>query len=274
MTSAPSANTLPAQVHPLFGLVAPGEGWFPPLRYLLRRARVLAILAGVAPTKLLEVGCGAGALLADLSLCGFDCTGMEPSRRAAELASTLASASGTNHRIVRDADDTWESSFGVVCALDVLEHIQDDHAALAQWCGWLRPGGKLLISVPAHSRRWGPGDVWAGHYRRYDRGPLVGLLSSHALLVERVECYGFPLANLTEWVGKRTYRRLLAERDAEVSPEAASAESGIQRDVYVRNFHAIDSIAGRLALRANLLLQRMTLGTDIGSGYLVLATKQ
>lgn len=267
------ATVQPARIDPFFGLVAPAEGWVPPLRYLLRRARSLSILRYATPTKLLEVGCGAGALLADLSLRGFDCTGLEPSPRAALLAKRLASVSGTKYEIVTEPDDAWRASFSVVCAFDVLEHIQDDHAALAQWCGWLRHGGKLLLSVPAHSHRWGPGDVWAGHYRRYDREPLLRLLSSQALKIEHVECYGFPLANLTEWIGKRAYRRLLAERDANVSPEDASADSGIERDAYVRHFCKIDSVAGRLALRANLLLQRMALGTNLGSGYLVLATK-
>lgn len=268
-----SAGDQRACLDPFFGLVALSEGWAPPLRYLLRRARVLSVLASITPTELLEAGCGAGGLLADLSLRGFDCIGLEPSQRAAMLAKKLSSESGANYPIVTQPNDAWQAYFGVVCAFDVLEHIQDDYAALAHWCGWLRPGGKLLISVPAHSRRWGPGDVWAGHYRRYDREPLLELLSSQTLQVEHFECYGFPLANLTEWIGKRTYRRLLAERDTSIKLEVASAESGIQRDVYVRHFRKINSAVGRLALRMNFLLQRAAQRTNLGSGYLVLATK-
>ncbi len=263
----------PVEIDPFFGLVAPLQGWVPPLRYLLRRTRILSLFETIAQTNLLEVGCGAGALLVDFSLHGFACTGLEPSTSAAVIARRLASIAGENYRVVTEPDLNWAGFFGVVCALDVLEHVEDDDATLAQWCSWLRPGGKLVISVPAHKDRWGPGDVWAGHYRRYDHAPFQKLLLSQGLRIEHFECYGFPLANITEWVGKRTYRRLLAQRNSDTRPEVASAESGIQRDAYLKNFHTIDSVAGRFALRVNYVLQRMALKTNLGSGYLVLATK-
>jgi SAM-dependent methyltransferase len=168
----------------------------------------------------------------------------------------------------------WKGEFGLVCAFDVLEHISDDHAALAEWCAWLQPGGKLLLSVPAHQSRWGPGDIWAGHFRRYERDQLHSVLEGNNLSIEHFECYGFPLANLTEWLGKRTYRKLLAARDAGTSVEAASAESGIQRDAYIRSFRWIDSAVGRCTLRLNFLIQGLAARTNLGSGYLVLATKR
>jgi SAM-dependent methyltransferase len=244
------------------------------LRYLLRRARVLSIANSIAPTRLVEAGCGAGALLIDFSLRGFDCTGIETSARAAELATKLALGSETTTRIVTQPGANWKGEFGLVCAFDVLEHISDDHAALAEWCAWLQPGGKLLLSVPAHQSRWGPGDIWAGHFRRYERDQLHSVLEGNNLSIEHFECYGFPLANLTEWLGKRTYRKLLAARDAGTSVEAASAESGIQRDAYIRSFRWIDSAVGRCTLRLNFLIQGLAARTNLGSGYLVLATKR
>ena len=256
-----------------FGLVAPDDGWVPSIRYLLRRARILSIFDRLPATDLLEVGCGAGALLADFAMRGFNCIGLESSTRATVLARHLASRLGDPYRVVSDPDTTWQSLFGVVCAFDVLEHIEDDNGAIERWRTWLRPGGTFMLSVPAHPKRWNEGDIWAGHYRRYERASLLELLSSHGLRVVHCECYGFPLANFTEWVGRSTYRKLLAQRDAETGKELASSESGIARDMYSRHFSKINSIAGRFALRANFLLQHLTRHTNWGSGYLVVASQ-
>jgi len=271
--SSASASADAVRFDPFFGVIDRRNGWVPPLRYLLRRQRILSIIDAIAVGELLEIGCGAGALLVDLARRGFACTGLETSHRAAQTAEAIAAACGTRGRIVREARPEWPGSYDVVCAFDVLEHIKDDDSALRLWCDWIKPGGHLLLSVPAHSSRWGPGDVWAGHYRRYDRAPLLQLIASQGLSVDYVESYGFPLANLTERAGRRTYTRLLRARGSTTKPELASAESGIQRDAYMSIFRWVESIPGRMALRLNYQLQRLTRNVDIGSGYLVLATK-
>ena len=76
-----------------------------------------------------------------------------------------------------------DDSFGLVCALDVLEHIPDDRAALAEIRRVLRPDGHLLLSAPAHRFLWGRQDVLSSHQRRYRRSELR----------ERVEDAGFEL---------------------------------------------------------------------------------
>lgn len=257
----------------LFGLVAPALGWAPPLRYLLRRRRVLRLLTSQGPCRLVEVGSGAGALLDELALLGHDAIGMETSARALALARDIAVATGGRQVLVASPDPAWRENIDMVCAFDVLEHIEDDAAALDHWLSWLRPGGRICLSVPAHRRRWGAGDEWAGHYRRYDRADVLGLLGSRGLIVEHFECYGFPLANLTEWLGNRTYRHLMQARNKAWSSAEASAESGIERRDYLRLFRRMDTFAGRLALRGCFWLQAVSARTDLGSGYLVLARR-
>ena len=66
-------------------------------------------------------------------------------------------------------------------ALDVIEHIEDDGAAVRAMRDALVPGGTLLITVPAVSRLYGPKDVAIGHYRRYDRDQLASLLEREEL---------------------------------------------------------------------------------------------
>ena len=63
-------------------------------------------------------------------------------------------------------------SFDVVLALDVLEHLDDDAAGLAEGARMLKPGGLLLVTVPALPSLWGSQDVVSHHRRRYTRDSL------------------------------------------------------------------------------------------------------
>jgi SAM-dependent methyltransferase len=257
----------------VLGVLAPALGWAPPLRYLLRRHRALAYLARLAPGDLIEVGCGAGALLDELAHAGWQATGVDASARARGIAMALRDATGGSQRVLAEPEPDWRQCVDVVCALDVLEHIRDDAAALSAWVSWLRPGGHVLLSVPAHQRRWSAGDEWAGHYRRYDRPDIEHLVRRCGLQMLELECYGFPLANLTEALGARPYRKMLADRSAEASKEEASADSGVERSHATRLLRLLDSAPGKLALRIALSMQSAARTTDWGSGYLVLARR-
>ena len=257
----------------LFGLVAPSLGWVPPLRYLLRRARILRLLHRIPRGEVVEVGCGAGALLDDLSIRGFQAVGLETSPRAFSVARALSVYGGGAQTIVDAAGSTWAASKDVVCAFDVLEHIEADSVAVAEWVSWLRPRGWLMLSVPAHSHRWGPGDEWAGHWRRYEREGFLELLQSNGLSIVHFECYGFPLANLTEWIGAKAYRRLLSERMTGISKEEASANSGVERLDAAKMFRVLNTLPGRICLRIFFQMQAIAARTNWGSGYLVLAQR-
>lgn len=259
---------------PLFGLVAPQLGWVPPLRFLLRRRRILRLLSPISTGRLVEVGCGAGALLVEFDAAGFEVVGVESSPRALMVARRLAMAAGGKQQLLAEPGTDWQHSFDLLCAFDVLEHIENDSAALDEWISWLRPGGKVCLSVPAHQHRWSEGDEWAGHYRRYSRGDLERMLGARGFRILHLECYGFPLANLTEFVGKRTYRKLLEHRSTDETREQASAGSGVDHRSSMKMFRWLDTFPGRLALRACFLSQAMFSRTDLGSGFLVLAEKQ
>lgn len=261
------------QIDPFLGATAPELGWVPSVRYLMRRARVLDIVEQLPRTTLLEVGCGAGALLVELSSAGFTCVGLETSFDAAEIARHLSMLSDPRHRIVSTPEPDWSGGFGLVCAFDVLEHIEDETAALGQWRDWLRDAGHLLMSVPAHSSRWGPSDIWAGHHRRYDRYPLEQLLRQCGFEIVHFECYGFPAANLTERLGRRGYARMLAHRDDRVGLSAASAASGIERQSYLRIFPYMRTKPGKVLLGWLARMQVLARRTDLGNGYLVLARR-
>jgi len=80
--------------------------------------------------------------------------------------------------------------FDLVCALDIIEHVEDDAAALAELCRVVVPQGLLLLSVPLHAARWTRFDDLVGHRRRYEPEALAALLGRHALAVRQSGVYG------------------------------------------------------------------------------------
>jgi len=253
--------------HFLYGPLDPQGHWVPAPRYTLRRLRILELLANSAPLTILDVGCGAGAMLQDLSDRRHRCSGLEPSPAARALALRMTNG---EIPILPEPARGWGGRFDLVMACEVLEHIEDDCAALRQWTSWLRPGGRLLLSVPARRARWTTEDEWAGHFRRYEWSELRALLVAAGLRVERFECYGFPLANLTE--GLRA--RALGRRRGGESMRAATAASGVDRVIEARWFFLQTSWPGVAVMRFGNFLQRMFLSRDLGGGYLALARKE
>jgi SAM-dependent methyltransferase len=81
-------------------------------------------------------------------------------------------------------------SIGTVLIRDVLEHV-DDAAALAEAHRVLRPGGHLLVTVPAWPSLWGPRDVLAGHRRRYRRGGLRAVVDRAGFEIDDIRGYQF-----------------------------------------------------------------------------------
>jgi len=88
-----------------------------------------------------------------------------------------------------------------VC-LNVLEHLEDDLGALCSLAACLRPGGHLLLLVPAHPALYGPMDKMAGHFRRYTRSGLRAQFEGAGLGL-RVLSYVNPLGGLGWWVNAR-----------------------------------------------------------------------
>lgn len=257
----------------VLGPAFPELGWVPAPRYLMRRARILELAAGLPPGALLEVGPGAATLLVEFAIRGFHCEALELSAAARELASGVIAASGQAVVLHDRVGPDWQSRFDYVFAFDVLEHIQDDGAALRQWLSWLRPGGVLMLSVPARMALWTAGDEWAGHFRRYERHQLEQLVRDAGLAVEKFECYGFPLTNITERVSASSYRRAIHSDAASdsMNRKKNNDRSGIDRRPHLRLFPLLRSWPGKLALRGFLRLQTWFLRNDLGSGYILRA---
>ena len=83
-----------------------------------------------------------------------------------------------------------DGCFALVCALDIVEHVDDEEGALSELSRVAAPDATLLLSVPLHLMRWTAFDDFVGHRRRYDPQRLVAKLAEHGFSVERSAVYG------------------------------------------------------------------------------------
>jgi SAM-dependent methyltransferase len=99
-----------------------------------------------------------------------------------------------------------DATFDVVGAFDVVEHCEPEDQALSELARVLRPGGWLLLSVPAYQWAWSDHDVRAGHYRRYTRSRLLAAVRAAGFDVRRCT-YGFA-GVFPMFAAERVVRRL------------------------------------------------------------------
>jgi SAM-dependent methyltransferase len=158
-----------------------------------------------APRRSLAVGIGASAeaemLARRTRLVAVDLARPQP--RCGELALAVQADAS---RLPFAA-----ASFDAVFAFDVLEHIQDEDAALEEVRRVLRPDGSFVLSVPAFPFLFGRQDVVCHHHRRYRRSRLVPLLQAHGFSVDHASYFNsllfLPVAAI------RAGRRLLRTAD-------------------------------------------------------------
>ncbi len=247
----------------------------PPLapRAWLRYDLVGRILDRLQPASVLEMGCGQGGFGARLA-ARADYVGVEPDQLAATVATArIAPLGGTVLQGDQHAVPAG-SSYDLVCAFEVLEHLEHDAEMLGVWAGFVRPGGHLLISVPAWPDRFGPMDTHAGHYRRYTPAGLDGLLVAAGLEPVSTQVYGWPLGYALEAVRNPIDARKLA-REAQLAADAGRALSNEELTASTgRTFQPRTALVGTAVAVATTpfrYLQRLT--TARGTGLVALARK-
>ena len=181
------------------------------------------------PGDILEIGCGQGGFAARLARYGRSFVGLEPDPDSFAIARARVEPSPRAKLLNSRSDELpSEQKFDTICAFEVIEHLEDDRTALAEWVSRLRPGGTLLISVPAHSDRLGPWDELGGHFRRYDPDQMVTMLERAGLRDVRFRLYGYPLGPLLEKIRNVIARRQLASRGLTVQQRTNSSGRQLQ----------------------------------------------
>jgi len=170
-----------------------------------------------AGARILEIGCGTGHNLPMLGQFGtVEAIEIDPAARAI-ASKRLGQPVGTAP--LPALDGVAPASYDLIAVLDVIEHVEDDVAALAGMRERLKPGGKILITVPAHQWMWSAHDVANHHHRRYSKRALGQAIAAAGLKHDGLRYFNsllFPLA-----VAVRMAGRLTGRDDADDSPPAA-----------------------------------------------------
>jgi SAM-dependent methyltransferase len=193
-----------------------GPAPLPPLTLnaWLRWDVISAELDRLEVRDVLELGPGEGAAACRLAP-GRAYTGVELSARTRTITEQRLVAQGSPGRLLAGMDELGpDEQFDLVCAFEVIEHIEDDRAALAEWATRVRPGGALICSTPAGPDRMGPADRIAGHFRRYDPVVLAAMARAVGLVDVRVVHVGHPFGYALEAVRNRVAARRLAAQGA------------------------------------------------------------
>ena len=160
--------------------------WFVGRRQVLLRI-LQDRLGGHDPQReLIDVGCGTGSMVTHLSRFGR-ARGIDADPAAVEFSHSRGVQSVTH--VPPGPLPFDDAAFDVVTAFDVLEHIADDRAALGEMVRILKPGGTLLLTVPAYEFLWGPQDEISHHERRYIKRGLRARLLGSGVRIERLSYF-------------------------------------------------------------------------------------
>lgn len=180
--------------------------WFAGRRRIL--ASVIETLEPGPAAQILEIGAGTGGNLGMLRHFGeVDAVELDDYARAKALEKTGVPVRKGH---LPDGLPFDGAGFDLVCLFDVLEHVEDDVAALQALREQLKPGGRIVLTVPAHPWLWSGHDVKLHHYRRYTAEALRQCCETAGCRVERMSYFNlllFPLA-----VAARLADRLLPRK--------------------------------------------------------------
>jgi SAM-dependent methyltransferase len=195
--------------------------------------------------QILEIGCGTGHNLAMLSGFGH-VEGLELDDEARALSEKRLGRTVMSAPLPELAG-VPDRHYDLIGAFDVIEHIDDDRAAIASIATKLKPGATFMMTVPAHQWMWSAHDTVNHHKRRYSKRALRQLIGASPLQLKRIGYFNsllFPLA-----VAERAASKLRGKEDADVKLPPVPLNTALEKVFGIERY-----LVGRLPLPPGLSL--------------------
>jgi 2-polyprenyl-3-methyl-5-hydroxy-6-metoxy-1,4-benzoquinol methylase len=226
----------------------------------------------------LEVGVGSGRLAALLLSRGLRGYGIDASQEAIALAQSELRheiADGRIRLLCGDIFDTHPTTFervDLALSMMVMEHVEDDVGFVRSITRFIRPGGQLIISVPARRDLWSIEDETVGHVRRYDRADLERTLRTAGLTDIVIHSVAVPVANMLYRLGNLMIKRSTERRKTQWDKREQTHHSGIRevpfKTVFPKWFRLI---LNPVVLYPFFVMQRLFYQTNLGLEIMALA---
>jgi 2-polyprenyl-3-methyl-5-hydroxy-6-metoxy-1,4-benzoquinol methylase len=216
--------------------------WFLGRRRVLLRVLERCLPDASGTRRLLDFGCGTGAMIEHLARYG-QAEGVDRDEDAVRFCRERGL--DRVRQVPQDTVPLESGSYDVITALDVLEHIEDDLGTVRELTRLLRPGGMLLVTVPAYRFLWGNQDEVSHHKRRYVASELHRLLTAADLQVQRLSYFNALLFPIIAAI--RLLRRGRGGT-SEVKSDFTLTRSGRLNRVLARTFGAEAPLVERLDL--------------------------
>src|SRR3989338_2861512 len=154
--------------------VSEKEHWFFRAR---RNILIYFIKKHAKPDSIIfDFGCGSGYLVGELQKMDYDVRGMDFEKEAIDYGID----SGVKNLILGSGNKIKypDGSFDLITSFDTLEHIENEEPVIKELIRVLKPGGKMIITVPAYMWLWGVQDEVSHHFRRYTAGSLANVFEN------------------------------------------------------------------------------------------------
>jgi SAM-dependent methyltransferase len=220
------------------------------------------------PGTFLEIGAGIGLMTAMFLEKGFSgyCHDISPESRG--YLKTNLQSFGNSIRVIEDFSTIAVEGFDHLLAFEVLEHIENDLDTLNEWSKFLKPNGKLIVSVPAHQKKFSKADEYVGHIRRYEKAELFDLLKNAGYQNIQIANYGFPLTEFSRLIANR-----LMTKDnsfTNISIEERNLKSSYSRSPIISKY--LSFLSDELYVPFKYI-QRWFYDIDWGDGFVAIAEK-